>query len=501
MADNLISREDAANDLLACAAYLADQIGGSDDRAEAITAVVKQYLQRGKVDDAAAFADTVDDPFVRDRLLIMVAQKCSELDDDEYALQLAEAIEEESMQSMAREAIAISKAQKGDIDTAKQIAVSVFHPDQILAGIALKQAEAGSDEEALATIDEIDYAGSATVALLSIAAMRIEKEDHESAVSFLEEAVNAAADIEHDEEKLRALIDTGSLFVSAKRADKAIETLELAREEAEAIDNVHRDSLLAGVAQGFMHAGSIDLADRALDAVSDKTQIATALLSFSRDYWTRGEKEEALEALDESYEVLRSQHEKETRDSRVKFALFGSIAAQYAGFENSERAIKIAEEIEDDENSASALARVAQILTSQGNDATAQIALNAIKTDDNRVSAIIGMSAAAYRKGDKANALALLDKAYEEAENIPQLSTRASAYSEAAERYAELEEPENARAAATRTLDEIAQVRDESSQSTAIAELAGLYARSGFELTPDEKEILRTLVTPKVVTG
>lgn len=498
MAENFVSRDEAANDLLACATYLADQIGGSDDRADAVTEVVKQYIERDDVDTAAALADTVDDPFVRDRLLIMVAQKCAELDDDDYALQLAEAIEEDSMQSMAREAIALVKAQKGEIETAKDIAASVIHPDQILAGIAIKQAEAGNDEAALATIEEVDYAGSATVALLSIAASKIEKEEFEKAADFLNEAVNAADDIEHDEEKIRAFIDIASLYVSAKRADKAIETLEFAREEAESLDNVHRDALLSAVAQGFMHAGSIDLADRALDAVTDKTQIATALLNFSRDYWTRNEKQESAEAIDEAYDVLRSQHENETRDSRSKFALFGSIAAQYAGFEKGEKAIKIAEEIEDDENSANALARIAQILTSQGSDELARTALDAIKTDDSRVAAIFAMSDASA-KSDKDKAASLLDEAVEAIDAIPQTSVKAGAYQSAAEKYLAIGQAEKARDLVTTCIEQTAEIRDESQQAVALARLSNFFRSAELELTDGEKEILKDLVTPKVV--
>lgn len=500
MAENFVSREDASNDLLACATYLADRIGGSDDRADAVTEVVKQYIERDDVDTAAALSDTVDDPFVRDRLLIMVAQKCAEIGDDDYALQLAEAIEEDSMQSMAREAIALVKAQNGEVETAKDIAASVIHPDQILAGISIKQADAGDDEAALATIGEIDYPGSATVALLSIAASKIEKDEFGKAADFLNEAVNAADDIEHDEEKIRAFIDIASLYVSAKRADQAIETLELAREEAEVLDNVHRDALLSGVAQGLMHAGSIDLADRALDAVTDKTQIATALLNFSRDYWTRGEKEESAEALDEAYEILRSQHENETRDSRVKFALFGSIAAQYAGFENAEKAIKIAEGIQDDENASNALARIAQILASQGSDENARTALEAIRSDDTRVAAVFAMSDASA-KSDKEKAASLLDEAVEAIDLIPQTSVKAGAYQTAAEKYAAIGQGERSRELATLCIEQITEIRDESQQAAALARLANFFRSADLELTDGEKEILKDLVTPKVVIG
>src|SRR5687767_466458 len=92
--EHFISRQDAESDLLSCATYLAERITSVDGHAEAVLAVVPQYLATGNVDLAAELANTVDDPHTRDRLLTAVAEKCAALDDDEYALQLADAVEE-----------------------------------------------------------------------------------------------------------------------------------------------------------------------------------------------------------------------------------------------------------------------------------------------------------------------------------------------------------------------------------------------------------------------
>ena len=81
MSERLISREQAGNDVLACAAFLAENIKSSDGRAEAMRVIVPRYLAAGNVDLAAALSDTVEDPFSRDRLLIAVAEKCAEMDD------------------------------------------------------------------------------------------------------------------------------------------------------------------------------------------------------------------------------------------------------------------------------------------------------------------------------------------------------------------------------------------------------------------------------------
>lgn len=247
MTEHLISIDDAEGDLLECAAFLAESVKSADGHAAAIAAVVPRYLAKGEVDLSAELANTVTDPFTRDRLLMLVAEKCAELDDDEYALQLADAIREFGLQSQARERIALQKAAKGDFDKALAIARTMDHPDQVLAGIAIERAARGDDSGALAALETIEFWGAKVSTLHSIAAAKLESGKTEAAIELLENAAVDAGEIEHNEERIRALVDTGNLFVTAKRNDKAIETFEKARGHAETLDNVHRDSFLASI--------------------------------------------------------------------------------------------------------------------------------------------------------------------------------------------------------------------------------------------------------------
>src|SRR5688572_11882250 len=164
MPEYFITRQDAESDLLSCATYLAERIKSVDGHAEAISAVVPQYLAKGNVDLSAELANTVDDPHTRDRLLIAVAEKCAELDDDEYALQLAEAVEEPGLQSQALERIGLQKASKGEFEKAREIASGISDPDPVLIGIALKQSSIGLNDTALETIEDIEHAGAAVTA-------------------------------------------------------------------------------------------------------------------------------------------------------------------------------------------------------------------------------------------------------------------------------------------------------------------------------------------------
>ncbi|MEO8043148.1 MAG: hypothetical protein ABI646_11090, partial [Acidobacteriota bacterium] len=405
MSEHFISRQDAESDLLSAAAFLAERITSVDGHAEAMTAVVPLYLQKDNVDLAAELANTVDDPYTRDRLLILVAEKCAEMADDEYAMQLADTVEDPGLRSQGFERVALRQSARGEFERAHEISDKMDHSDGVLAGIAAHQAAKGLESAALGTIGEIGFPGAAVSAYHEMVAQSLEQGNAGDAVKYLDSSLEKAGDIEQSEEKSRAYYDIGSAFIEAGRNDKAIETFDKAKATAEAIDGIHRDAFLALAAQGFLSAGSLELADRALDLVTDKTQIASCLLGYAREFWRKDERDEAIESLEESLAILESQHERETRDSRARFRLFTQIAAQFAGFEKGERAIEIAEKIKDEAERISALSQVAAILTIRKEDDQARHAYRAIVGDGDRVFALIGMSDAKERNEERDGAL------------------------------------------------------------------------------------------------
>jgi tetratricopeptide (TPR) repeat protein len=404
------------------------------------------------------------------------------MDDDEYALQLAEAVEEPGLQSQALERVALQKAAKGQFEKAREIASRLFDPDIVLAGVAAKQSSMGLESDALQTIDEIEHAGSAVTAFMELAAQKLRAEDGDGAVKFLELAVEEAAGIEHVEERARAYCDIGHAFIEVERNDRAVETFDKARETAETLGNMHRDTFLALAAQGFLSAGSLEFADRTLDLVGDKTQIATCLLGYAREFWRKGERDEAVESLEEAYAILESQHERETRDKKARFRLFTALAAQFAGFEKSERAIEIAQTVKDDAERTAALSQVAALLSLRKEDEHARHAFRAIPDDGDRVFALIGMSDAKGRNEERAGAIELLNEAGELAETVPQLTLRSSAYTEIGGRLAAHGESEAARRWFEQSVNALTEIRDESARVAALAHIVQVAARTGIDL-------------------
>lgn len=479
---------------MSCAAYVAEGIKSSDGHAEAMRAILPFYLEKKEVDLSAEFANSIDDPFMRDRLLTLVAEKCAALDDDEYAFQLVEAIEDSGTQAQARERMALAKSAKGDFVKAFEIADTLDHPDNVFAAIAVNASEDDKKETAIEAVEAIEFPYTKVVTLQTLAAQTLEKEQKKEAVELLEKASESAEEIDFAEEKIRALTDIASHFTDAGRRDRAIETLDQAKQAAVELTNVHRDAFLANIAYGFFRAGTVELADRTLDLVGDKTQMASCLTGFAREYWAKDEKGDALETLEEAYAILKSQHEKETRDSRAKFALFSTIAALFASYEKPERAIEIAQEIQSEDEQISALAQIAQIATMKGDDAFALQAVHAIGEDAQRLAAYIGISDAFRKMNKTEDAVKTLNEAAHLAETVPQLASRSTAFNELAKRFADWGETTRAREITHENLETIAEIRDESSRSVALAVLSEIYESNGYEVTDAEKQILQSIV-------
>ena len=494
MAEHQIPLEEAKSNLLSGAAYLAENIKSAEGHAQAMQIIVPFYVGKDDVDLAAALADTVDDPFTRDKLLTLTAEKCAALGDDEYALQLAEAVEDQAMQEAARERIALQKSAKGETEKALEIVENLPHPDFAFAGIAVNLYEQGEGERAFQMLEKIEFPSAQAGAFQAIAANKLQKDESGEAAAMLEKASTAADEIEHREEKLRVLTEIANHFLEANRKDKAIELFDKVKTQAEKLDNIYRDSFLTNASLGFLRAGSLDLADRTLDLVADKTQISSCLTGFAQEFWKRDERDEALETIEEAYAILKSQRDKETRDSRARFALFGSIALQFAQFEKQERAIEIAQEITGEEQRYQALSSIAQVLVLQKKDELAGQALQAIDEDGQRLFALVGMADAKNQLGEKEEAVKLLDEAVPLVETVPQFTVRAAVFNALAQRFAKFGKAEKAREAAHANFQIILKILDESSQVTALANLGEVFQQNNFELNSEEKQLLETLL-------
>lgn len=486
--------EEARRDLLECAVYLAGNVNSHEAQAEALKAIVVRYLEKQDVDHAAHYADLINDTFVRNRMLVSVVAKCVEMNDDDYAFQLVDAIDDRGITATAREAAAKMLAVRGDFAEALSIAEKLEHSSDTYAAIAVNQAKKGLEEDAAETFELIDFDKAKVGALEALAAHHLEKGENEKAVGVLEKAFAAAGEIEFPEDMIRSYFEIGNLFLGADKKDRAIETFARASSVIDKLDGVHRDGLYANTAIGFLNAGSLDLADRTLDEVSDKTEVAACLLGFSQIFLRDEDREESLDALEEAYAILNSQQETEIRDSGARNRLFGNIAVQFARLGKFERAVEIAHENVDTVQTNLALTNIAQICVLEGEDELSRQALRGIDSDAQRLSAYVALSDVRNQTGHREEAVALLEEAAALVETVPQFIVRSETQNEIAKRFMLYGEEERAREIASESLRTIEEIRGDNNRSIALTDLSRIYEKYGFELTGEDQEVLENLL-------
>ncbi len=494
MAEHLISIEDAREDLLSCAVYLAENIGSTEARAAAIETIITYYLQHSDVDTSAEIADSVDDPFIRDRLLAEVVSKCAEIGDDEYAFQLVDAIDEQTTKNSARGKIAIQKAKKGQFAEAIELAGKLDHSSDVFAAIAIYQAVSGAALEAEKTLDRVDFFSAKVVALQEIALFQLQEKDTDSAVITLDRAFSIAGEIEFTEDKIRALLAIAGSYAEAGEKEKACNALDAARRVVESIEGAHKDNLFVNIAIGFLRAGNVDEADSTLDLVEDKSQIADCLIGFTQVFRLEEDEEEALESLEEAYAMLKSQTEREIRNSKVRLQLFGSIAREFAELGKVERAIEIAHENPDGQLRNSALTQIAQICTAESYPEMAKAAVSGIEPESQRIPALIALSDVLVKEKRVEEALEKLNEASDMAREIQQYIFRCELQNQIARRLFEVGDAEGARRILSEGLESANEIRGGAHRSVALAELSESYKQLEFDLSPEDKEIIGTLV-------
>lgn len=494
MAEHQITSEEAKTNLLASAAFLAETIKSSDGHAAAMREIVPRYLKKNQVDLSAEFANSVDDPFTRDRLLSLVAEKCAAIDDDEYAFQLVEAIEDFGAKAEATEKLAARKASGGAFEKALEIAGTLPNPDYALGDIAARQTAQGEEDAAWETLARIEFSNAKIVALQNIAHHYSETGEPAKAVEMIDKAGDFIDEIEMPEESVLTMIDIGNHFIEAKENGRAIQIFDKAKLTAETLDSQQRDLFLARIALGLLNAGSLDLADRALDLVADNAQMAWTLLGYSRHFQARNEPDEAADILEEAYAILKSQKDRDVRDSRFRFNLWANIAAEFAQIGKNGRAVEIAQEITDETAQVAALSNIAQICALQDKDELARQAVNAIGDDAARLFALLGISDAKIKNGKREEALNFLREAETLSETVPQLASRSDALNELARRFQELGDAAKGRELLHENLELISTIRDESSRAVALAHLSDFYEQLNYELNDAEREILAAMV-------
>ncbi len=490
----LIERQQAETNLLACAAFVAERIGSADGHAASVSDIALRYAARGELDLAAGLADEIRDPHTRDVVLSEIAARCADFDDDEYGLQLTEAIEEYGYQQQARHNLAARQAVNGRLEAALATVEQIDDPFAAVGEIAVRFAHDGDETRTRELLKQVDFPTVRVQVLNELAAAKMKR--GEPAEEVLAESFAESEQIEFAEERTQLLLETASRFHEAGHDDNSIAVLEKAKQLAETLERRFRDSVLVQIALLYARLGNFESAEQTLKPIEDLQQTAAAHAGIALEHHSNDDNEHALGSLAEAYAVLKSQPEKLIRDSAARFNLFATVAIRFADFGKPERGLEIALENPEDEARHTALSSIAAIAAANGREDIARQAANSIEDFAGRVFALIAISRS--EAGDAEKSLQYLHEASGLSEEIGQLSLRVQALNEVAERYAELGDREKCAALLHQSLQTAQTIVDQSLQSTALVNLAQIYEKLDLGLGDKELEILGLIVRKRM---
>jgi tetratricopeptide (TPR) repeat protein len=491
-----IERERAESNPFDCAVFVAERIGSADGHGEAISALASRLAAKGELDLAAQLADQIQDPHTRDIALVEISARCAEFNDDEYGAQLAEAIEEYGFQQQALSSIAVKQAERGELEKALQTAESLDDPFVTQSEIALRFARRGEWERADEIVSQIDFPIVRAQALNELALIKINLS--EDASDILSESLAETEQIEFVEERIQLSLEIASRGIQSGQTEEAFLVLEKTRQLADNLEGRFRDQVLTQISGLYAHAGNFEQAEKALSPISDKQQTALAHAAIALEHQAAGETEKGVVSLEEAYAILKSQPDREIRDSRARFNLMATIAARLAQFGKPERAIETALENPIDEMRNSALGQISAVCAAGGKDDLAAQAVNSIEDLAARASALVSVSDGEIKNGAAEKSLQTLAEAHSLAEEVEQLPARVAVLNDIAVRFIERGERERAREVLHENLEVIRTVLDETQQAISLANTAEIYEKFDLEFTEAEREVLRMIIRKKL---
>lgn len=494
--EGFIEIERAESNPFDCAVFVAERIGSADGHGEAISALSSRLAAKGELDLAAQLADQIQDPHTRDVALVEIAARCAEFNDDEYGVQLSEAIEEYGFQQQALSSIAVKQAERGEFEKALETADSLDDPFVTQSEIALRFARRGEWEQANEIISRIDFPTVRAQVLNELALIKINL--GEDASEILSESLAETEQIEFPEERIQLLLEIAARRIQAAQTDEAFSILEKTRQLSDSLEGRFRDQVLTQISGLYAHAGNFEQAENVLSPISDKQQTALAQTAIALEHQAAGETEKGVQSLEEAYQILKSQPDREIRDSRARFSLMATIAARLAQFGKPERAIETALENPIDEMRNSALGQIAAVCAANANEELAAQAVSSIRDLAARAAALVLVSDGEIKNGEAEKSLQTLEEAHSLAEEVEQLPARVAVLNDIAVRFVERGERGRALEVLRENLGIIRIILDDTQQAISLAGTAEIYEKFDLELTDADREILRMIIRKKL---
>jgi hypothetical protein len=273
-----------ATDYLTCASRIAESLHG-EAQLEITEAIALHYVEAEQLERGVELAEQIPDAYARDSLLAVITAKAVASEEEEYATDLLETIEDPILHNSAIEKMAIEFARRGEFDTALELTDQLADNASALGVIAALYWQSGQKDEALDLARSIEFPQESAIALVQLARL---SDHNDESLNLLAEARSVAEEIDSAELKVFALIAIASGYEERAEREQSLETLNRAFEVCEDFESGNliglsadfaRDEALLEIVQGLVRLQDLSKATDVAEAIDDRFLFARANLN------------------------------------------------------------------------------------------------------------------------------------------------------------------------------------------------------------------------------
>ncbi len=370
---------------LDCAVEIAQAIDNLEGRAEVISLIAIKYAESGQLDVAVDLEETINDSYQRDQAHAALAAKCIEVGAPDYAEKVCDLIEDDTAYALATEGMAVASAESGTFELSIALAQRLTDSAPTLSRIALAFAAGGHPVQALTVARSIDYPDLKAPVLVELAARALHDGRNPEASELLQEATNAAEEIEFAEQRISILVSIASLNGKCDLPAQALEILGRAHRLCKESEDLAKDSALAQVAGGFAELHYYDQADQLIEEIENPFQFAHANVKVALECYQAGDSTRALTLLSDALEIGRDEEVYGAETLMMRETLLYKLAVCYAMIGHREEGLRVIGMMDSQDQQHRALGEIAKVYARSGNNSQVFEVTEMIKDDYARV--------------------------------------------------------------------------------------------------------------------
>jgi tetratricopeptide (TPR) repeat protein len=493
VSETLRDDNDIGSSFLDCAVEIAQAIDNLQGRSEVISLIAIKYVESGKLDVAFDLAETIHDSYQQDQTRAALAAKCIEVGAPDYAEKVCDLIEDDTAYALATEEMAVAYAESGTLEKAIALARRLTDSAPTLSRIALAFVAGGHSVQALEVAQSIDYPDLKAPVLVELAARALHDGHNSEASELLQEATNAAEEIEFAEPRISILVSIASLNGQTGQAEQALDILARAHRLCKESKGPAKDAALAQIAGGFAELHRYDQADQLIEEIENPFQFAHANVKVAIECYQAGDSTRALTLFADALEIGRDEEIYGAESLMMRETLLYKLAVCYATVGHREEGLQVIGMMDSQDQQHRALGEIAKLYVRTGNNSQVFEVIEMIKDDYARVLCEMEIVDAFIASDQFPFADHILPQSLARAATIERANQKASALMEIAPRLARREQVTKASEVLFEALNALQMIDDSYYQSLGLINLAGKYRDLGQQPGQREQTVLEAM--------